>query len=147
MATTTVQLLPFWFPPANKATALTNTFNSVGPNSNVLIAAGASTSNTVQINNDSNCTGLVLVISITAASTATLQATLQGVTASGYTYTMLQSASLNSVSTTALSVGLGLTISSNVTANALLVPNMQLVVAITGTIAYGIDYMLSNYTA
>lgn len=94
--------------------------------------------------------GIVLVVSITAYTSGSLTVMIQGVSGSGYIYPsaaggILSSAALGAAAVTSLSIGAGLPVTSNVSANVL-VPNALLITATCATtpvFTYGIDYCIA----
>lgn len=98
-----------------------------------LTAAGA---NTVfsPMQNNVGCSGLLLVIDITAISASTLIITIQGFdVASGKFYTLLASAALAAVGTTVLTVYPGQPTTANISANTPLPKNWRISATTSGT--------------
>jgi hypothetical protein len=107
----------------------------------VLIPAGTTTTQTAVQLGAVDFKSLALVVNVTAGTSVTV--TVTGVTASGYTYTLLTSAALAPTSTTALTIGPGLPVTANVSANTIL-PRFITVTATVNTAAtFGVDYILS----
>lgn len=113
-----------------------------GNTSGVVIAAGTtSTQSNIALTTYNN-NKLVIIVNITAATVATLTVKIDGTTASGYTYNLLTSTALASVATTALRIFPGATPSANAVANDMVPRDIKITGTVTGTIAYGIDYIL-----
>jgi hypothetical protein len=122
--------------PLNVPTGETSTG---APNASFnLIPAGTTTTQTnIQLGNPGS-KNLVVIVKVTAGTSVTVA--INATTASGFTYNLLTSAAIASGSTTALSVGPGLPVTANVSANAV-VPAYLLVTATVNTGAtYGVDY-------
>jgi hypothetical protein len=134
---------PFGSPgqfPLNVATGETS---NASPNySDNLVPSGTtSTQTNIQLGNPGS-RSLVLVVKVTAGTSVTV--TINAVTVSGFSYNLLTSAAIASGSTTALTVGPGLPVTANVSANAV-VPAYLLVTATVNTSAtYGVDYEFSQ---
>jgi hypothetical protein len=109
----------------------------------VVIPAGTATNQTVTLHTAQQ-DAITLIVNITVATTATLQVTLSGLSQSGYLWQILQSASLAATGVTALKIGPGLPVTANLVANDLMPAQLRIAVAVTGTIAYGIDYDIST---
>jgi hypothetical protein len=110
----------------------------------VLIAAGAAAANTVVLTGAHFSQYLALVISTTTASAGnTVTVTINGISTTGLTYLILASTAIQTVTNTTLQIGPGLPATANASANAIFPDNVQVVVTIAGTVAYGIDYITS----
>lgn len=107
-----------------------------------LIATGTSTTQTNITLTTYNATKLVLLVNITAATVATLTVAISGVS-TNYTYPILTSTALATVALTALRVFPGSTVTTNLAANDVVPRTISVTATVTGTIAYGIDYVLS----
>ena len=70
----------------------------------VVVPAGTATNQTVTLHTAQQ-DAVTLIINISAATTATCVVTCSGVSASGYVWPILTSASLNAVGVTALRIG------------------------------------------
>lgn len=109
----------------------------------VVVAAGATSTQTNVSLTTYNARNLALVIKITAATVATLTVTVSGNTSSSYTYTLGASTALATVATSTLTFGPGLPATANVSFNVPIPRGVLVTAVVTGTIAYGIDYNLS----
>ena len=110
----------------------------------VLIAAGASTANTVTLRGAHFNQYLAIVLSTTTASAGnTVTVTVNGITTTGLTYLILATTAIATVTNTVLQIGPGLPATANASTNAIVPDNIQVVVTIAGTVAYGIDYLTS----
>lgn len=111
-----------------------------GPLAGVAIAAGATTAQTVTLTG--NRRSLVVVTNPTTASVGnTVQTSINGVTPQGFVYPILAGPVLNAVGPSALRVGPGLTPAANAVANDVVPRQVQIVTAIAGAVAYGVDYV------
>lgn len=109
-----------------------------------LIAAGTITTQTNKVITNYNGRFLGIVLNIAAAtSTPTATVTISGTTASGYPFPILTGAAIVSTGTTVYRVGPGLTAVTNLTANDLVPRNILVTVTVTGSVTYGVDYVLS----
>lgn len=106
-----------------------------------LIAAGATTTQSAIALTTYNAAKLVLVANITAGAGSIVVA-ISGSTSSSYAYSILTSASLSGNGVTALRVFPGATPSANAVANDVVPRNVLVTVTVTGTITYGVDYVL-----
>lgn len=107
-----------------------------------LIAAATSTSQSNIALTTYNARSLAIAINITIATTATALVTINGVTASGYAYPLLVGTSLVTTGLTVYRIAPSLTPSTNAVANDIVPRNVTVSVAVTGTIAYGVDAVL-----
>ena len=114
----------------------------------VLLAAGQGATQTVTLNglhevgNGIPARSLILVINISAYTSGSLTVAVSGVTASAYTYSILTSAALAAAATTTMSMAPSLTTASNTVANVVIPASVQVVATYTGSLTYGIDYIL-----
>jgi hypothetical protein len=131
---------PFGSPTAFPLNVPTGETTQGEPNfSDNLIPAGTtSTQTAVQLGNPGSGK-LVLVVKVTAGA-GSLTVAINATTASGFTYNLLTSAALASGSTTALSVGPGLPVTANVSANAVVPAYLLVTATVTTSATYGIDY-------
>lgn len=112
--------------------------------SSTLIAAGATAGGTFTFSNKTS-RELALILSTTTASGGnTVQVTINGVTKGGYVYPILVGTAIAAVATTVYRVGTGVTAAANLAANDLLPGTIQVVVTVVGTVAYGVDFILST---
>lgn len=110
----------------------------------VLVAAGTITTQTNKAITNYNGRFLEVVLNITAAtSTPTATVAISGTTASGFAFPILTGAAIVSTGTTVYRVGPGLTTLTNLTVNDSVPRNILVTVAITGSVTYGVDYVLS----
>lgn len=108
-----------------------------GPQDGVLVPAGTTTSQTIQLNG--NLTRLVVVANISAIVPGSLTVALNGLTPSGYAYPILSSAALAAVGTTPLRVGPDLPVAANSSANDVVPRELQVVATVVGAVTYGLD--------
>lgn len=109
-----------------------------------LIAAGTTNTQSNKAITNYNDRFLDIVLNITAAtSTPTATVAISGTTASGYPFPILTGAAIVSTGTTVYRVGPGLTALTNLTANDLVPRNILVTVTVTGSVTYGVDYVLS----
>lgn len=108
----------------------------------VVIAAGATSTQTAVALTTYNAKKLIIVANITAGAGSIVVA-INAATSSAYTYPLLTSASLTGVTTTPLRIFPGATPSANAVANDVPPRNVQITVTVTGTITYGVDYVLA----
>lgn len=108
-----------------------------GPLDGVLVPAGATTSQTVQLNG--NLTRLVVVQNVSAVAGGTLQVTLNALTPSGYAYPLLTGLAVGAVGSTPLRVGPDLPVVANASANDVVPRELQVVATVVGSITYGLD--------
>lgn len=109
-----------------------------------LIATGTITTQTNKAITNYNARYLEIVLNITAASsTPTATVAISGTTASGYAFPILTGVAVVTTGTTVYRVGPGLTASTNAVANDLVPRNILVTVTITGSVTYGVDYVLS----
>lgn len=90
-----------------------------------------------------NARSAIILINVSAVTGGTLTVTINGRSANLYTYPILAASAIATVSLVALRIGPGLTPVANLTANESLPRTVQVVATVTGTITYGIDYILS----
>jgi len=141
---TPLQPAPPWTDGVSAQSQLANSGQMTNyTSSGVLIPAGTTTAITKDvITNDSFEAQLVLTVKIAAVSGGeTLTVTINGKTASGAIYPILQGLALNAVGVTTYRIGMGFTAVANLTANDMLPNDMQVICAISGTgaITYGAD--------
>lgn len=112
--------------------------------SDVLVVAGATTTQTLTITNE-RATRLVLVLNTATASGGnTVQITVNGITQQNFVYPLLVGIAVATIAVTPYRVGPALTPSANAVANDVLPRTIQVVVTVVGTVSYGIDYMLGT---
>ncbi len=109
-----------------------------------LVAAGTTTSGTFVFENQTSRELLVVLSTTTASAGNTVQVTINGVTASGYVYPILVGLAVAAAAVTPYRIGMGFTPSANAVANDLVPEQVQVVVTVVGTVAYGIDYTLGT---
>lgn len=109
----------------------------------VVVVAGATTTQSNIAVTNYNSRGLVILINTTAGA-GSLIVTVKAATASGYSYTLLTSASLTGIAATPLRIFPGATASANAVANDIVPRNLQITATVTGVFTYGIDYILTN---
>lgn len=133
---------PFGSPTAFPLNIPTGETTQGGPvEESTLIPAGTTTTQTAIQLGAPGYKSLALVVNVTAGTSVTVA--INAVTASGYTYNLLTSAALAPTTTTALTIGPGLPVTANVSANTVL-PRFITVTATVNTAAtFGIDYILS----
>lgn len=90
-----------------------------------------------------NATKLVVVVNVTSGA-GSVQITISGKTSSNYTYLILQSTALVGVAATELRVFPGATPTTNLVANDMIPPTLNVTATVIGTITYGVDYVLGN---
>lgn len=90
-----------------------------------------------------NAQRLAVVINISAFTSGSLTVAINGVTSSGYTYPLLSSTALAATGVTPLRIGPALAPSANAVSNDLLPRTVQVVATVSGTLTYGIDYVLA----
>lgn len=113
--------------------------------SGVLLAAGATASQTDLRLTDILGEGAVFILSTTTASGGnTVQITFNGITASGYVYPILTGVAIAAVAVTPYRIGPGLIAAANLTVNDMTPRVIQLVVTVVGTVAYGIDWFVKG---
>lgn len=108
----------------------------------VVVAAGTTSTQSNVALTTFNASKLIIVVNVTAGA-GSLIVTINGSTSSSYVYPILVSASLSGVAATALRVFPGATPSANLVSNDAVPRNVTVTAAVTGTITYGIDYILS----
>lgn len=109
-----------------------------------LIAAGTITTQTNKVITNYNARYLEIVLNVTAAtSTPTATVAISGTTASGFPFPILTGAAIVSTGVVVYRVGPGLTALTNLTVNDLVPRNILVTVTITGSVTYGVDYVLS----
>lgn len=124
--------------------------NAAALGNQVLLAAGQTATQTVNLTGvhalGNTLVGrkLVVVVNISVFTSGTLTVAINGVSASAYSYAILTSAALGAAATTPVQVGPGLPATANVSANAVLPSQVQVVATVSGggSLTYGIDYFL-----
>lgn len=106
-----------------------------------LIAAGATTTQTNVALTTYNATKLVVVVNITAGS-GSVTVAINGSTSSAYSYNLLTSTALTGVAATALRIFPDATGVANLVAKDVVPRNVSVTATVSGTITYGIDYVL-----
>lgn len=113
--------------------------------SGVLLAAGATASQSDLRLTDVPGSGVVFVMKTTVADGSnTVQVTFNGITASGYVYPLLVGIAVAAVAVTPYRIGIGFTPSANAVANDATPRVIQAVVIVVGTVAYGIDWFVET---
>lgn len=108
-----------------------------------VVAAGTTSTQSNQALTTFNNTKLLIVVNVSAVSGGTVTVTITGTTSTGYDYPILVSTALGSIAVTPLRVAPGLTASPNAVANDIIPRNLKITATVSGTITYGIDYILS----
>lgn len=107
--------------------------------SGVLVAAGATTTQTVQLSSIS-FTRLVVVLSITGGA-GSVQLVISGISPSGYVYPLLNPTAVSGVGVTPYRIGAALTPSPGAVANDVVPDLVRVAATVVGTVTYGIDYL------
>lgn len=108
----------------------------------VVIAAGTTSTQTNIALTTYNARGLTLVVNVSAVSGGSITVAINGTTASSYQYPLLTSVALNTVAVTPLRIFPAATVAANTASNDVLPRNVQVTVTVTGSITYGVDYVL-----
>jgi hypothetical protein len=108
----------------------------------VLVAAGATTTQTKTITNPSGRTLIVVLSATTALALNTVQVTVNGVTVSGYIYPIVTGIAVAAVGNVVYRVGPDLVPVANLTVNDVLPASIQVVATVVGAPVYGIDFLL-----
>jgi hypothetical protein len=108
----------------------------------VVIAAGATTTQTSATQISYNANKLAIAINISAFTSGTLTFTVNGITSSGYTYPLLVSTALAATGLTVLRIFPGSTPSANAVANDVIPRSYNVVVTGAFVATYGVDSVL-----
>lgn len=109
----------------------------------VVVAAGTvATQSAVTLTMPPSADALTVVINVSAVTGGTVTVTVSGLSASGYTWTILASTAIGTTGTAVLKIGRGLTAVANATANDMVPVQVQVTPVVSGTITYGIDYIV-----
>lgn len=114
-----------------------------GNNSGVVVAAGATSTQTNVTLTTYNAKKLTIVVNISAVSGGTVTVAINGTTSSSYTYPLLTSTALGTVAVTPLRIFPGASPSANAVANDAVPRNILITATVSGTITFGIDYVLA----
>lgn len=89
---------------------------------------------------------LYLWVNISSFTSGTLTVVVNNISTNAYVGALLTSAALGAAATTGLQVGPGLATTTNLSANAVLASQVQIVATVSGggSLVYGIDYYLGT---
>lgn len=107
-----------------------------------VIAAGTVNNQTDQPITNYNGSSLAIVLNVSAVSTGTVTVTIDGTTASGYQYNILTGAAVSTTGVVVYRAAPALTAAANAVAQDIVPRNIRVSTAVTGTITYGVDYIL-----
>lgn len=107
----------------------------------VVVAAGATATQTGVTFTTYNAKRLMILVNITAGA-GTVTVAINGTSVSGYSTNLLTSTALTGAGTTALRIFDGATPSANLVANDTVPRTISITATVSGTITYGIDYIL-----
>jgi hypothetical protein len=131
---------------ANPLPVVLKAANADGISALALSAASSSSNGSDLVNEDYKAANIIVDITAISGTTPTLTIDVEGKDpVSGKYYTILESAALSSVSTTVLSVGPGLPVTANLSANAILPKTWRVTATIGGgtpsvTATIGVSY-------
>jgi hypothetical protein len=106
-----------------------------------IVAAGATTTQSNVALTTYNAKKLIVIVNVTAGA-GSVTVTINASTSSSYTYPLLVSSALSGVATTPLRIFPGATPSANAVANDAVPRNVTVTATVSGSITYGIDYVL-----
>src|ERR1700720_3065908 len=134
-------MMPFGSATAFPLNVPTGESTQGGPvEESTLIPAGTTTTQTNIQLGAPGFKSLALVVNVTAGTSVTVA--INAVTASGYTYNLLTSAAI-APGTTALTIGPGLPVTANVSANTVLPRFITVTATVNTSATFGVDYILS----
>jgi hypothetical protein len=125
--------------PASAGPAAQGLTSSVATPSGVLLPAGTTSSQSVQLQQIS-FTRLVVVLDVTAVA-GSVQLVINAITSSGYSYPLLAPAAVAATGITPYRIGAALQPSVGAVANDVVPVTVQVVTTVTGTATYGVDYV------
>lgn len=136
---------------ANPSTSLIGSLNSLyngstwdrqRPNITGVVQASGTTTTTTNTLTTYNARFAVIVLNVSAVTGGKITLALNGITSSSYSYAILTPSEVSTAVTTPYRIGPGLTPSAGAVANDILPRTLQVIATVTGTITYGIDFIL-----
>lgn len=107
-----------------------------------IIAAGATSTQTNISLTTYNARSLVVILNVSAITAGTATVTIDALTSSNYVYNLLTGIAVSGTGTTPYRIFPGAAVSANTTQNDVVPRTVRVTVTVTGTVTYGVDYVL-----